>query len=346
MESRKVQRVGYSTFSVSLPKEWVTKSGVKQGDLVMFLPEKDGSLKLIPSNIVMQKAQTEEYVINSDLCNEPGLLERIIVGNYTLGRDAFRVVSSTRISRQHTEEVRKITRRLMGLGIVQETPERIDLQCSIDPTSFKIDMLMRRLSVIASTMNMEAMQALRDTKQELAEDAIRREDEADMMYWLAMRLLHSAQRDRTIANKIGLEEPSQILYYAQITMWLELIADHSENIARTAIEFQAYGREKASTKVMNRIINIGELTHNAFLKAMDCVFTGDVQVANNVLEIIEVIGGEHERLMKELPELPILRTVLLELARIATDGAGIAVIAINRALEKPSKICSVEISEP
>jgi len=345
MESRKIQRVGYSTFSVSLPKEWVKESGLKQGDLLMLVKEKDGSLKLTPSKIEMQKTQTEEYVISSNLCNEPGMLERIIVGNYTLGRDAFRVVSSTRISRQHTEEVRKIAHKLMGLGIVQETQERIDLQCSIDPTSFKIDMLMRRLSVIASTMNIEAMQALTDTKQELAEDAIRREDEADMMYWLAMRLLHSAQRDRTIADKIGLEEPSQILYYAQITMWLELIADHSENIARMAIESQVHGREKASTKLMNRIISIGELTHNAFLKAMDCVFTGDIQVANNVLEIIEVIGGEHERLMKELPELPILRTVLLELARIATDGAGIAVIAINRALEKPSKICSAGISE-
>jgi len=344
LESRKVQRVGYSTFSVSLPKEWVKESGLKQGDLVMLLPEKDGSLKLIPSSMVKQKTQTEEYVINSDLCNEPGLLERLIVGNYTLGRDAFRVVSSTRISREHIEEVRKIAHRLMGLGIVQETPERIDLQCSIDPTSFKIDMLMRRLSVIASTMNMEAMQALTDSKQELAEDAIRREDEADMMYWLAMRLLHSAQRDHTIADKIGLEEPSQILYYAQITMYLELIADHSEDIARMAIEFQTHGSERISKHMMNRIRNMGELTHNAFLKAMDCVFNGDIHVANNVLEITEVVGSEHERLMKELPELPILRTVLLELARIATDGAGIAVIAINRALEKSSKICSEKIS--
>ena len=345
MESRKVQRVGYSTFSVSLPKDWVKDSGLKQGDLVMLIPEKDGSLKLIPSSVAERRPQTEEHVIHSDLCKETGMLERLIVGNYLLGRDAFGVISSTRISREHIEEVRKIAHRLMGLGIVQETPERIDLQCSIDPTSFKIDMLMRRLSVIASTMYAEAMQALADSNQELAGDAIRREDEADMMYWLAMRLLLSAQRDRTIADKIGLEETTQILYFTQIAMWLELIADHSEEIARMAIEFQDHGKEKISKQMMNRIINIGELTHNVFLKAMDCVFRGDVQVANNVLEITKVIESEHASLMKELPELPILRAVLLELARIATDGAGIAVIAINKALEKPSKICSVRISE-
>jgi len=227
------------------------------------------------------------------------------------------------------------------LGIVQETPHEIDLQCSIDPTKFKIDMLMRRLSVIASTMTTEAMQALTESNQELAEDTIRREDEADMMYWLAIRLLLSAQRDRIIADKIGLEEPSHILYYALITRYLEMIADYAEDIARRAIEFKTHGRERALKQVMSKIVNLSELAQNVFLKAMDCVFNGDIAIANNVLEITKVIRNEHERLMKEFPESPFLRTVVLDITRIADNGAGIAVIAINRALEKTSKICSV-----
>jgi len=344
MESRKIQRVGYSTFSVSLPKDWVENTGLKQGDIIMVFPEKDGSLKLVPSSMVERKAQTEEYVINSDLCNESGLLERLVVGNYILGRDVLSIVSSTRISREHIEEVRRVVHRLMGLGIVQETPQQIDLQCSIDPTRFKIDMLMRRLSVIASTMHTEAMQALTESNQELADDAIQREDEADMMYWLAFRLLLSAQRDRTIADKIGLDEPSLILPYGLITRYLELIADRSEYIARRAIELQTRSKEKIGKPMMNRITNMGELAHNVFIKAMDCVFSGDIQVANNLLEIARVIRSEHERLLRELPELPILRTVVLELDRIADHGASIAVIAINKALEKPSKICSLKSS--
>jgi len=165
------------------------------------------------------------------------------------------------------------------------------------------------------------------------------------MYWLAIRLLLSAQHDRTIADKIGLEEPLQILYYALITRYLEVIADHAENIARHAIEFKTHGRGKASRQVMSRITNLSELTQSVFLKAVDCVFTRDIEIANNVLEITKVIRNEHESLMKELPEFPVLRTVVLYLARIADNGASIAVIAINRALEKPSKVCSVSIAE-
>lgn len=339
MESRKVQRVGYSTFSISLPKGWVREAGLKQGDIVMLLPEKDGSIKVVPGSMVERKTHTEEYVVNSDLCDEPGMLERLIVGNYILGRDVFSVTSTSRISREHIDEVRRIAHRLMGLGIVQETPQQIDLQCSIDPTRFKIDMLLRRLSVIASTIHTEAMQALTGPNYELADDAIRREDEADMMYWLSLRLLLSAQRDRVIGDKIGLEESSHILYYVLITRYLELIADRAEYIARMAIEFQTRSKEKTSKHLMNRIVNMGELSHNVFLKAMDCVFTGDIEVANNLMEMARVIRDEHERLLKEIPELPILRTVVLELNRIADHGASVAVIAINKALEKPTKIC-------
>lgn len=339
MESRKVQRVGYSTFSISLPKNWAKESGLKKGDLVMLFTEKDGSLKLVPSSLVERKTQAEEYIINSDLCNEPGMLERLIVGNYILARDVFSVVSSSRISRMHIDEVRQITHRLMGLGIVQETSQKMDLQCSIDPTKFKLDMLVRRLSVIASTMHIDAMQALTESNQELADDAIRREDEADMLYWLALRLLLSAQLDRTLGDKIGLEEPSHILYYTLITRYLELIADRAEYIARRAIELQTRGREKASKQVMTRIANMGELVHNVFLKAVDCVFNGDIEVASNLLEIARAIRSEHEKLLREVLELPTLRTVILELNRIADHGASIAVIAVNKALEKPSKIC-------
>jgi phosphate uptake regulator len=90
---------------------------------------------------------------------------------------------------------------------------------------------------------------------------------------------------------------------------------------------------------MSRIANMGELSHNVFLKAMDCVFTGDIEVANNLLEMARVIRDEQEELLKEIPEHPTLRTVVSEVNRIADHGASVAVIAINKALEKPTKIC-------
>jgi len=339
MESRKVQQVGYSTLSVSLPRNWVKDIGLKPGDLVVLLQEKDGSLKLMPSALAERKEEVKEFFINSDLCDEEGMLERLIVGNYILGRDIIRIISSKRIKSTHIEEVRDILRRLIGLGIVEETPSQIVLQCSIDPTKFQIDMLLRRLSVIASTMLTETTQALVERNSELAKDAILREDEADMVYWLALRLVFSAQRIRSIAEKIGIEDPLQILHYGLTLVYLELIADYTEKIAKRAISFEEY-KDKVNEHAMVMISNISGLAHAIFQKATDCFFSGDIKIANSVLEARKVVKMEEDRLMRELPEIPHLRAIALCLTRIADRGAGIAVIAINRALEKPSKIFS------
>jgi phosphate uptake regulator len=96
-----------------------------------------------------------------------------------------------------------------------------------------------------------------------------------MMYWLAIRLLLSAQRDRMMADKIGLGEPSHILYYALISRYLEVIADHAENIARRAIEFKGIER-KGDKQAMRDIVSLSELAHNVFLKAMGSLSEGSM----------------------------------------------------------------------
>ncbi len=60
-----------------------------------------------------------------------------------------------------------------------------------------------------------------------------------------------------------------------------------------------------------------------------------MKIANSVLEMRQVVDMEEEKLMRELPDVPHLGAVALLNARIAESGAGIAVIALDRALEKP-----------
>ena len=77
MESRKVQKVGYSTLTISLPSEWTKEIGLKQGDTVFCVKERDGSLKIIPSEMIKDNGPdaNENVVINADMCREEGMLE-------------------------------------------------------------------------------------------------------------------------------------------------------------------------------------------------------------------------------------------------------------------------------
>ncbi|MEM3551139.1 MAG: hypothetical protein QXV01_08640, partial [Candidatus Bathyarchaeia archaeon] len=68
-----------------------------------------------------------------------------------------------------------------------------------------------------------------------------------------------------------------------------------------------------------------------------CIFSGDIKAANGILEMHKVFEDRVEKLMQELPQIPYLRAIISSLDNIADLGASIAEIAINRALERPSK---------
>lgn len=335
MESRKVQKVGYSTMTVSLPSEWAKQNSVAPGDLVFLTSEKDGSLRVMPRQVA-QREEAEEYIINADECDETGMLERIIVGCYILGRDVIRVSSSTRIERAHNDEIRRVVRKLIGLGILEETPKNVLLQCSVDPAKFKLDMLVRRLSLIGSTILFEAVQSFTEGKRSLAEEAASREDEADTIYYLAVRLLLLAQVKPDIAEKVGVTNILFIPATRLILQHLELISDYAEDLARKCIEGEIYRKKIPKTSV-EKIGHLGESAQTIFQKALDCVFTHDIRVASGVLEMKEVLETEAETFTRDAPEIPYLRVIVSNLMKIADLGASIADIAINRSLEEPGK---------
>jgi phosphate uptake regulator len=107
LEARKVQRVGYSTLTVSLPRDWVGHVRLKAGDIVSIRREDNGSLKLI-SGTERKREEVKNVAINADLCNSPNLLTRVITGNYILGHDTIQIVGQDELKKSHLEEIRAI----------------------------------------------------------------------------------------------------------------------------------------------------------------------------------------------------------------------------------------------
>jgi len=347
LEGRKVQRVGYSTLAVSLPGEWVKEVGLAKGDVVIMEKREDGRLELMPSAMVQRKKDRRETVVDADLCDERGVLTRVIVGNYVLGRDQIVVTSSHRISPLHLEEIGTATGILMGLSVIEETPNHVVMQCSIDPEKFPLDVAMRRMHSLSMTMYREAVEAFLKLDSDLAETVARREEQADKMYWLIVRLLLSAQQDPEMARKIGVGKMLRVVDDRLIAKFLEIICDYSEIIARRVISIA----EKAGRIPRSWADALEELSGLAFTicdHAMECVFNGDIKVASSAIEAKNVVQAKEEALMNEMAvgaseeSVPLLcadlRAVAWGFRRIAEYGAAIAEIGINRTLSEPSEI--------
>src|SRR5256884_5399314 len=201
MEARKVQKVGYSTLIVSLPKDWVEEVGLKQGDIVSFRRESDGGITVYPG--LTRERESFRYIIDADLCDSPNLLTRIITANYLTGHDTIQIVSKKELSSRHLEEVRGVSRRMTGLGIVEQTLKSVTLQSFVDPTKFPIYGLMRRLQIILSSMLEQAVKSVVEGRMAMADEVLHMEEEADRIYWMIIRQLLLAGLDRRGGGKKG-----------------------------------------------------------------------------------------------------------------------------------------------
>jgi phosphate uptake regulator len=347
MESRKVQAVGTSTLAISLPKKWASEQHIEKGARV-FLVEEGDVLKVLSPSVIEGKKNDKvlTYVINADLCKEPDMLERIIVGNYVLGRERLIVKSDGRLRSDQHQEVRNVAWRLIGLGIIEETSDRMILQCSIDPTRYPLEELMKRLYNIGATMFDEAIESLLTKNASLAEDVLKREDDADMIYWLCLRLILSAQADDSLMEAIGVKRRFELAGNRLIIKDLESVADHCEEIAKTVLELiknNGTVPSKLSRSIKDYYSGVKEL----YEKTLMALLQRDLESANKALKLMEDVKKKEARIgrlvleeAKNPQNLLSLRIIIYNIQKIMGYAKSISIIAINRYLESPSKLCN------
>jgi phosphate uptake regulator len=343
MEARKVQRVGYSTLTVSLPRDWVQDVKLKTGDIVSIKREDDGSLKLIPGT-QHEREEVKNCVINADLCISPNLLTRVITGNYILGHDTIQIVAKDELKKVHLEEVRATVQRLTGLSIVEQTLRQVTLQSFIDPTRFPIYGLMRRLHIITSSMLEASIKALMEGRAEVAAEVTHMEEEADRIYWLIVRQLLVAIQDRSTAANIGIGSPFHIVGDRVVAKMLEEMADSAENIAKEVLALKDQDTARAPifseiAKFAGQVTKISEQSLKGFL-------TGEVNLANDAIEIVENAENDERRLaqktsthVKDANLAAGLRIITWNLGQIAKYSRIIGEVTINRIMENPTEIC-------
>jgi phosphate uptake regulator len=344
LEARKVQRVGYSTLTVSLPRDWVEDVKLKTGDLVSIRREDDGSLKLTPGTR-REREEVKNCVVNADLCSSRNLLTRVITGNYILGHDTIQVVAKDELKKVHLEEVRATVRRLTGLSIVEQTLRQVTLQSFIDPTRFPIYGLMRRLHIIISSMLEASIKALTEGRGELAAEVTHMEEEADRIYWLIVRQLLLAVQDRSTAANIGIEYPFHIVGDRVVAKMLEEMADSAENIADEIVALK--DRDMAREPILNEVAKFAGQVTKISEQSLNGFLTGEINLANAAVEIVENAENDERRLAqkvltsaKDASLASSLRIVTWNLIQIAKYSRIIGEVTINRIMEKPTEICT------
>jgi phosphate uptake regulator len=339
-EVRKVQKVGYSTLSVSIPAVYARNLGLHEGDNLLVKEEADGTLRLIPT---ANRLKTVKASIKVDQVGNEDMLSKLIVGCYMLGYDSIELTALGGIRSSFLTRASKTLRGLRGVEIVQSSEKQVLAQSFMDPTKFPVDSLIKRLQLLVSRSLTNSIEALRSGNPALLNEMRRIQEEVDELYWLIVRQLLVALSNREISGKIGLESPLHTSGDRVSAKTIEEIGRITLELTEEIVSFKETGM-KIDDKVLDRIETLARKAQDVFETTMQSLLTPDAQTIQLALEKVDDTIRLERKVMLELLEsdYPYMRAIISDFGQLARYSSIIIEIALNRLLRKTSKVCAIE----
>ncbi len=342
VEPRKVQKLGYSSLGISLPKDWAESLGLTPGSMVSVMREDDGSLR-IKVGPLLQPAEVSESIIDLENCEIPGSVSRLITGNYVIGRNTIRIRSRTEIDPDHLQEIHEAVKRLTGLTIVNQGPKFVTIENFAEPTRFPIDGLLRRMHYLTSRMQKLAFVSIVDGDKGMTSEIRKLEEEVDRLYWLVIRQLFLASKDRIVASNVGETDQRRLIEDRVVAHALENIGNLWKDVANVFVEL-AQEKYRKSKEFVKAVQSLRLLLENQIESTMNSFFGQDWVLANKSIDVHTEVIEAGKELQKLVPTQRYtkdpsfcsicisIRSMLTPIAEISGHYSTIAQITIDRAL--------------
>ena len=332
MESRRVQLVGGATYTVSLPKAWAQRAGLKPSSQVYMLEQSDGSLIIYPGRAPVGK---RELTITTTPGEKASILSRKIIAAYLDGYDVIKIQSMGRLTYEQLKEIDDFVKRMSGLEITEESAEGVTINALVSITDFPVERGFQRAHLITTLMFQEAMNALKKGDVELAKSVMLRDGDVDRIYFLVTRQLRAAISNPSTAKALGIDAADAIDYLIAIKR-IEDAADSIENVANM-VESLHHSKVTIPDHLLADLLAIGEASFNAYDKGVKAFQSKDPVLADEALDTrvsVERMRCHVEGSLAEQNQLLVLHVgvILINLRNIAYHGGDIAEVAINRAV--------------
>lgn len=333
MEIRKIQVTGAGdTRIISLPKVWAGRHNLDKGSNVVIKQLSSGELLIYPTEIPVEKRITR--------LKESAHVSRDVLAAYLLGSDVIKVESEHGTQLMNKSVIRDLSRQLVGLEILDETKESIELHFLIDSSSLPNPReYVRRCFSIANQMQSDSITAFLDDDATLAKEVIERDVEVNRLYFLIVRFLKLMVNDKREIFDI---KPTTCLDWRMVAAYGENLGDASVDFAQIVKE-NPNMREGLSKSLLGKIKDLSVLTTKALSDSLDSFFDQNVIAAEdlkgqfnnqlrNVHQEIQEGIAKHEK--EVVSKLSSLLSFLSQLREVAID-IGDLVIANDSSLDEP-----------
>lgn len=274
MEIRKVQMSGGSSYIVSLPKDWVKKSKIEKNDPIGLIIQDDGTLLITPNTSGDQIQKKWEYEVSTS--TDRIFFLRCMIGAYISGYTSMKIWAHGRLPPFVMEIIREFTNMAIGQEVIEETENTVLIKDLLNPSEMPIIHTLSRMSVIVTKMHQDALFALKENNEDLAENVMSRDNDVDRLHWLIARQTNLILNDINLSRKMNISSES-VVHLFLTSRIIERVGDHANKIAGCINKLS--GR-KIPEEIMMQIEEVSINSIKIFNSSMESFFSDDIIKAN------------------------------------------------------------------
>uniref|UniRef100_A0A7J2U4H8 Phosphate uptake regulator PhoU n=1 Tax=Ignisphaera aggregans TaxID=334771 RepID=A0A7J2U4H8_9CREN len=340
MYRRRVQRIGKSTYIVSLPNSWAREIGLEPKMSVVMEVLPDLSLRIYVPSKQSKSSIVEHFVsIDSSLSEED--IVREIIGGYVAGASTVKIVYKG-VKREVVERaVNTAKEKLIGLEVIDEDTSSIVLQVVVDPNLSSLNGVMKRMIRLSVSMHEDIISYIMgSTDKAILEAVIARDNLVDKLYLLALRQLITILRDPYEMGKRGLRYYDAI-YMTMFLKSVERVGDHGVNISNSLLLLDT---------PPTFIVDLYRGAIDAFRNVCESFILVDKDMAAEAVKNVDKLRSVEEdirrRYREELASKTAMTRILDAISRIVARSVDIAEEVIDiYALKKMDKLKLAESGE-
>jgi len=317
MKVRKLQLVGGSSYMVSLPKEWVSKYELKQGDEVI-LNEYDDTIIIRP-----QKEEKEEVrvTVKEIPSYNRSFLKRFLGSIYSLGVDKIEIEDREAVN--HITEISEMSHHFIGMEVLDASNEKIVLHCFTIPDFDVVTIIRRMFQILSGILSeMAEIEDAEGKEAEIEKKINRFEEDFDRLYLLSVRLVNRGMKKITVSEW---DELRFLLGSRIVSKFFEEIADLLFILSRYLLQSDAEVRGEISAF----IIKLEKL----FKMGFDSFTRSEMNLVREFLEEVDRASGEIQESIANGKGV-ILKELLLQICRMLES---IGEIAFNKSVREMFK---------
>ena len=229
---RRLQLTGGATYTLSLPKPWISTNNLASRDSIRIDWRSSGELMLSP----LEESEERKTEIEINLGGLPiGALYDHLMGAYISGVQEIVIKSKTNLTRKTRNEIRRFLRSTRGFEIGEEDDSSTRLISLLNAGELPLSASLNRMYLLLSSLVRDIIESLQGADSELISDHDEREREVDGLQYLIERQVGSMLSSSQIVKSLGISR-KQGVEYANLARSLERMMDHADQIAKLTMD--------------------------------------------------------------------------------------------------------------